>query len=328
MSGSIKLSPSGITFFAEDGVSVLESALNSDVCVSHSCLVGNCNECEARLLKGVVKSLTGEVIDTNDLDPVLMCQVVPYGDCEIEIEYFPELSKIKKCVIPAKVNTISFPSPDIAVVNFRLPPKAEFNYVPGQYLDLMFGGVKRSYSIANSPGTSFGIELHIRRVPDGAMSDRVFSQFKENTLVRFSGPVGTFFLRQSQNDIIFLATGTGFSPIKAMVENLISSGDQRKIYIYWGGRFKDDIYSNLPSLWSTQCDHIFFSPILSRENPDWDGRIGYVQDAVLEDFKSLAGKDVYACGSSSMIRDSRKAFEVVGLKRKNFYSDAFVASTN
>lgn len=328
MSSQITLSPSGIKFASDDGVSILQSALNHGVCISHSCTLGNCNECEVRLLSGAVKTLAGEPIDTSLSDRVLTCVSVAVGDCEIEAEYFPELSKIKRSVVAAKVDNITFPVPDIAVIQFRLPPNVVFDYLPGQYLELLFDGVRRSYSIANSKISTSGIELHIRRVAGGTMSEHVFTQFQKNTLVRFSGPVGTFFLRQSRNDLIFLATGTGFAPIKAMVEELISSQDPRKIFIYWGGRFREDIYSELPGLWSSQHDHVTFCPILSRENPGWKGRVGYVQHSVLADFKSFAGKDVYACGSELMINDARDALVAAGLDRKHFYSDAFVASTN
>ena len=193
---------------------------------------------------------------------------------------------------------------------------------------MSFDGVTRSYSIANSCTEAGGIELHIRKVHGGAMSEKVFSKMGENTLVRINGPIGTFFVRDSERPIIFLFGGTGYAPVKAMVEQLLEERSHRPIYIYWGAQKQTGFYSTLPDEWSNGNSNIKYIPVVSDVDPTWSGRSGFVHHAVLEDFADLQNFDVYACGSPLMIDAARKDFIERGLPEKQFYSDSFVASGN
>jgi CDP-4-dehydro-6-deoxyglucose reductase len=229
--------------------------------------------------------------------------------------------------LPAKVEEFRVVNNDVLIMTLRLPPTSSFVFLPGQYIDLNWRDRKRSYSIASSQIHEKKIELHIKKVDGGSFSDSLFSELKNDQLFRFYGPLGTFFLREGAGPVIFLCTGTGFAPVKSMVESLIESGSERSIFIYWGCRFLDSIYSELPFLWAEQHSNIKFIPVLSREeNTESSFEFGYVQQAVIKLHNDLHKFEVYGCGSEKMIHDAKKLLTFNGLNEDNFYSDAFVPS--
>ncbi|WP_104401017.1 FAD-binding oxidoreductase [Vibrio penaeicida] len=320
MSHNVKITPSDIIFQSEENV--LQDALDSDIVLEHSCMNGDCGVCETRLVEGKVENDKGEVIVGGS---ILTCKTRPLTDIVIEANFFPELAKLPQQTLPCKVSSISFPANDIAILRLRYPPSANFEYMAGQYLELIYKGVKRSYSIANIPDDTKEIELHIRKVSNGQMSDLIFDGLREGQLMRTEGPKGTFFVRPATRPLIFLATGTGIAPVKAMVEHLVHSRDERSITVYWGMRTPDEIYSEEFIQFTRLNKRIVFVPVLSR-SPEWDGRTGYVQNAVVEDVPNLEHHDVYACGSLSMIESSKCLFSNHKLPPKHFYSDAFTPS--
>jgi CDP-4-dehydro-6-deoxyglucose reductase len=257
---------------------------------------------------------------------VLTCCAKPSSDLELEADYHPELAEIKKATVPCKVDSIEFPADDVAVLKLRFPPAILFKYLPGQYIELIYNGLRRSYSIANFQAVSDGIELHIRRVPDGKFSEQVFAPLQSNELLRMEGPLGTFFVRKGKAPLIFLAGGTGFAPVKAMVEQLISEGSDREIHMYWGAQTVSGFYSDLALNWASKYSNIHYTPVLSGRDLTWEGRTGYVHRAVMEDFSGLSRYEVYACGSPIMIDAARSDFEKQGLHERSFYSDSFVPS--
>ncbi|GLT20420.1 CDP-6-deoxy-delta-3,4-glucoseen reductase [Vibrio zhanjiangensis] len=317
MQYKVTLAPSGVHYSSEDNL--LDDALAKNLMLEHSCKNGDCGVCEASVLSGQVLDQNGCVVTAGT---ILTCQSKPLSDVTLEAEFFPELAEIKQQTLPCKVSSISYPTKDIAVLKLRFPPTAKFEFIAGQYLDLMYKGIKRSYSIASSMSTSHEVELHIRNVPQGKMSEHIFSGIKDNQLMRIEGPKGTFFTRSSDRKLVFLATGTGIAPVKAMIERLVESGDTRKVMVYWGMRTPSELYcKDLENLIDKLSDALFI-PVLS-QSADWKGRKGYVQNAAIEDIKDLDNCDVYACGSVAMIESARELFSKHNLSKQHFYSDAF-----
>ena len=194
--------------------------------------------------------------------------------------------------------------------------------MPGQYLDLINGDVRRSYSIANAPRVDGKIELQIKRVEQGLMSKKLFTQTKENDLFRIEGPLGTFSYRDDgEENIILIATGTGIAPIKSLLESFLAVADTKNIFVLWGVRFKKDFYLDIESL----GDNFTYVPVLSGEDLHCSF-YGYVQQAVLSLDLDLDKSSVYACGSEFMINDARELLLTKGLAGKRFHSDAFVSS--
>ncbi|HCE2183340.1 FAD-binding oxidoreductase [Vibrio sp. Vb2133] len=317
MSYTIEIQPAGVHFQSENNL--LDDALAQSLPLDHSCKTGDCGACSAQVLSGQVQNEKGQTVTQGS---VLTCQSKALSDVVLKANYYPELTHIKTQTVPCKVAKVQYLTDDILSLTFRLPPTAQFEYLAGQYVDLSFQGVKRSYSIANACSALKQIELHIRKVPDGAMSGLLFGSVAENQLMRMEGPKGTFFVRDGDKPLVFIATGTGIAPVKAMVEQLISTDDQREVHIYWGMQYQSEIYCQELMSYSQQYANIHFTSVLSQESHP-QSECGYVQDIVIKNVAGLEFFEVYACGSVKMIEAAKALFIEHGLPSEAFLSDAF-----
>jgi CDP-4-dehydro-6-deoxyglucose reductase len=207
-------------------------------------------------------------------------------------------------------------------------------FIAGQHIEFILpDDVRRNYSIASKPSVDgvTMIEVHIRHVPGGLFSDHMLSKIKERELMKFEGPLGSFCLqRESQKPIIMVASGTGFAPLRAMIENAfdLKVDQARSITLYWGGRARRDLYrADLPEAWAAEHPNFRFVPVLSEPTPDcnWTGRTGLVHEAVLADLPDLSGHEVYACGAPVMVDAARRDFTARGgLPEDAFFADAFL----
>lgn len=318
----INIKPADIYYQSSVDTTLLDAALTNKLSLQYSCKKGTCGTCSADVLSGLVKNEDGRLVTSG---AVLTCSSYAQSDVTLNATYYPELANIECMTLPCKISKLNFVTDDIVVLTFRLPPTTTFNYLPGQYIDLIHGGIRRSYSIANAPSASKDIELHVRLLHDGEFS-QVIKHSTLNQLMRMEGPKGTFFVREAESPIIFLAGGTGFAPVKAMVEGLIANDSKREIYIYWGMPHSSSLYTDIASSWASEYEHIHYVPVISSDDNHWSGRRGFVHQAVLEDFQDLSKYHVYACGSPLMINAAQEAFLDNNLCKTHFYSDAFVPS--
>jgi CDP-4-dehydro-6-deoxyglucose reductase len=321
---------SGKTFTSTASESMLDAALKAGITLSYSCRTGRCGTCRAQLLSGATKALhdeSGLTVAEQEAGWVLTCTRQAVSDVSLDVDDLASLDLHAARMFPCRIQSMERLASDVLKVELRFPPGSGFRYTPGQYVDIIGpGGIRRSYSLANASRDDRAIELHVRQVGLGAMSDYWFDRASVNDLLRMNGPLGTFVLRDTVDaDLVFLATGTGIAPVKAMLESLcILAPDTRprSVRVYWGGRHPGDLYWDPRRL---PVD-IEYHAVLSRADADWTGRRGYVQHALLADVSSFERVSIYACGSDSMIRDARIALLAAGLPAKRFYSDAFVCS--
>ncbi len=262
-----------------------------------------------------------------DVGWILTCARSATSDVLLEVEDLGGVQLIAAHTWPCRIQALEKLASDVLRVVLRLPPTSDFNFYPGQYIDLIGpGGVRRSYSVANAPRADKLVDLHIRKVPGGALSAYWFGAAKINDLLRLHGPLGTFFLRASAGiHLAFLATGTGIAPVKAMLEGLAGLPQEAgpaSVTVYWGGRTVADLYWDSARVGLAHR----FVPVLSRAGAEWRGSCGYVQQALLADAPDLACTHVYACGSDAMIRGARAVLCAAGLPEHRFHSDAFVCS--
>lgn len=318
------------SFAAEPGKSLLDSAKAQGIVLEYSCRTGRCGVCKARLLSGETEVLQ-EQLELTDSEIsagyILTCCQGAVSDVELDIEDLGALADLQIKTMPCRLDSIEKVAADVVHVVLRTPPRSALFYLAGQYVDVIGKeGVRRSYSVANAPREDGKLDLYIRQVPDGAMSQYWFEHAQANDLLRLEGPLGTFSLRSTPaKNLVFLATGTGIAPVKAMLEALSANPDQaagKQIHVYWGGRIESDIY------WRPDFSHLdlTFTPVLSRAGDLWAGRTGHVQQVLLDDGIAMSDAVVYACGSETMIHSARDVLIGAGLPTKNFYSDAFVSS--
>jgi len=321
---------SGKQFSMEGGELLLNAASKAGVLLPYSCKTGRCGACKCKVISGITSSMQEET-GLTDIEKsegwILSCVRTSDSNLILEVEDLGAIALPPAKMLPCRISALDKLAPDVIRVLLRLPPTAEFRFIPGQYIDIIGpGGMRRSYSLANASFSNKVLELHIRAVPGGAMSDYWFHQARIDDLLRLNGPLGTFFLRDvADADLIFLATGTGIAPVKAILESICDlSFDQqpKSVTVVWGGRTRDDLYidtSKMPG------DHLFI-PVLSRAGSGWSGSVGYVQDVILSTKPDLGDAAVYACGSAEMIRDAKEVLVQAGLPQQRFYSDAFVCS--
>jgi CDP-4-dehydro-6-deoxyglucose reductase len=325
----IKLT-SGKSFNSYPKSTILDAVNADNIFIPYSCKTGRCSTCKCKVVSGSTIPLHKEtgLTDQEMADGwVLSCVRSAETDVVIEVDDLGGLKLPVAKTFPCRIREIIRLTPDVVRVLLRLPPTADFHFIPGQYIDIIgANGLRRSYSLANSTFSDKVLELHIRAVEGGAMSQYWFNQAKPNDLLRLNGPLGTFFLRETANiDLIFLATGTGIAPVKAMLESIIFLTHEKQpktVTVLWGGRNAQDLYLNVADF---PGNHIYI-PVRSRANEGWSGAIGYVQDVLVDLVPNLSNAKVYACGSDNMIRSAKKRVVEAGLPAKHFYSDAFVSS--
>lgn len=323
----------GGSFQTLEDESLLDAALRHGVNLPYSCRTGRCNTCRCRLVEGQT-SLRHDELGLTDAEKqagwILSCARRAVTDVVVQAQDLGMTVLPPRKTMPCRIDALSLCAPDVMRVLLRLPPSSDFAFLPGQYIEIIGPqGLRRSYSIANSTAQGRQLELHIRAVQQGVLSRYWFEQAKVGDLLRLYGPLGTFFMRPAANwDVIFLATGTGIAPVKAMLEALILvegvPQQIRSVSVYWGGRTLSDLY------WPGLSDYngIRYVPVLSRADASWPGERGHVQDCALQDFVRFDQTVVYACGSEAMIRSAFSALSQAGLPPERFYADAFVCSAS
>lgn len=336
----VTLQPSGHAFEVAEDQTILRAGLDAGYSMPYSCRQGVCRTCRGTIREGQVDY--GEVHPTYlpESDKAqgyaLLCQAKPRSDLIIEVKELEGLAGIRVRVVPCRVAKIDRPAPDVTVLNVRLPMNENMMFLAGQYVDfLLKDGKRRSYSIASKPSVEgvTAIELHIRHTPGGAFTDYVFGALKERELLRFEGPLGSFYLRQdSTKPIVMVASGTGFAPIKGMIESAMEKGllEQRPITLYWGCRSRRDLYMlELAESW--KHPNFRFVPVLSEPTPEcaWTGRTGFVHRVVMEDLPDLSGYQIYACGAPVMVEAARADFSAkCALPAEEFFADSFLTEAD
>ncbi len=338
MSLHISVLPSGRSFPAEPGEAILAAGIRAGVGLPYGCKDGACGSCKCRKLEGTVvlgphqsKALSAEE-EANGF--ILTCCGVPHSDVVLESRQVTDESAFPIRKMPTREIALEKKSHDVMLVKLQLPANDTFRYHAGQYIEFILqGGTRRSYSMGNAPHNGPGIELHVRHMPGGKFTDHVFHSMKEKEILRIEGPYGSFFLREdSDKPIILLASGTGFAPIKAVIEQLQFKDITRPATLYWGGRRPSDLYMDE---WvrarMAEMPTLAYVPVVSDALPEdaWSGRTGFVHRAVLQDFPDLSGHQVYACGAPVVVDSARADYtRLAGLSADEFYADAFTTEAD
>jgi CDP-4-dehydro-6-deoxyglucose reductase len=327
---NIKLK-NGKSFNCDSNTTIFEAAKNAGIVLEHSCLTARCRSCVVQVETGSTKDKLDDLVLTLEEKSnnwTLSCNSIPTSDLVIDLEDLGDIQIFDKKIIPAKIQAISKLNDSVIEVSLRLPPNSNFGYNSGQYVNITKGTIKRSYSVANAYRESGVLTFLIKKYENGLMSNYWFDEAKENDLLRIEGPIGSFFLRKTEaENIIFLATGTGVAPVKAILESITDSPNNfsdKKILIIFGARNESDIFWQPNEL--NEVSNLKYIPVLSRASEDWKGESGYVQDILIKQNIPLENAQVYACGSNTMIESAKKLLIEKGLNKTNFFSDAFVAT--
>ncbi|MDZ4102825.1 MAG: CDP-6-deoxy-delta-3,4-glucoseen reductase [Hydrogenophaga sp.] len=341
MTFTITVEPSGRTFSAQPDEAMLAAGIRQGIGLPYGCKDGACGSCKCKLVSGSVvhgvhqsKALSA---DEEAAGYVLTCCGVAQSDVVIESRQVTEIGAFPIKKMPVRVSALERASHDVMVLRLQLPASDAFQYHAGQYVEfLLRDGDRRSYSMANAPHTQSAqpsLELHVRHMPGGKFTDHVFGAMKEKDILRIEGPYGSFFLREdSTKPMVLLASGTGFAPIKAIIEHMQFKGITREATLYWGGRRPADLYQ---SAWIeaklAEMPNLRYVPVVSNALPDdaWTGRTGFVHEAVLQDLPDLSGHEVYACGAPIVIDSAKRDYLAhAGLPEEAFFADSFTSAAD
>ncbi len=341
MTFTVTLQPSGRSFQVEREEPVLQAAIREGVGLPYGCKDGACGSCKSRLVEGRVihgahqqKALSTE---EESAGLMLTCCAAAQTDLVIEARNVVGAGDFPPRKMPCRVTSLERPAPDVAILRLQLPANEVFRYRAGQYVEFILrDGSRRSYSMANAAHTqaeSPGIELHIRHMPGGKFTDHVFGAMQAREILRLEGPFGSFFLREdSTRPMVLLASGTGFAPLKAIIEHLEHTHSERPAVLYWGCRIRADLYlHDWAEQAATRLPWLRFIPVLSdaQEADAWSGRTGLVHEAVMADLPDLSGHQVYACGAPMMVESARRDLVArCGLPADEFHADAFTSEAD
>ncbi|WP_374585642.1 CDP-6-deoxy-delta-3,4-glucoseen reductase [Pseudoduganella sp.] len=337
MSFQITVQPSGHQFSCEEDETVLAAAMRAGIGLPYGCKNGACSSCKGKVVSGSVSHKAHQRRALSEEEEAggmsLFCCAVPHSDLVLEAREVAGSGDYPIKKMPTRVNALEKMAPDVMVLTLQLPANETFQYKAGQYLEfLLRDGKRRAYSIATAPDGG-PITLHIRHMPGGLFTDQVFSTMKERDILRFEGPLGTFFVRDdSDKPMVLLASGTGFAPIKAIVEHERASGSQRPMTLYWGGRRPQDLYMDaLCRQWAQEIPNFSYVPVVSDALPEenWSGRTGFVHQAVIDDLPDMSGHQVYACGAPIVVESAKRDFvKLCKLPQDEFFADAFTSEAD
>jgi CDP-4-dehydro-6-deoxyglucose reductase len=338
MTFQVTVQPSGRQFSCDEGETVLAAAIRTGVGLPYGCKNGACGTCKGKLISGEVthgahqeKALP---VAEEHNGYSLFCCAVPHSDIVIEAREVLGAGEFPIKKLPTRVAKLDKVSDDVMIVSLQLPATEKFQYRAGQYIEfLLKDGKRRSYSMANAPQLAEQVTLHVRHMPGGLFTDHVFNTMKERDILRFEGPLGTFFLREdSDKPMVLLASGTGFAPIKALVEHAVHEKIARPMVLYWGGRRPKDLYMHeLCEEWARTIPNFKYIPVISEAKPEdhWNGRTGFVHRAVIDDLPDLSGHQVYACGTPIMVDSANRDFVALcNLPEEEFYADSFTSEAD
>ncbi|MBS0558063.1 MAG: 2Fe-2S iron-sulfur cluster binding domain-containing protein [Proteobacteria bacterium] len=327
---TVTLQGSGKQFAVAEDESVLDAARRAGLALPYSCLSGVCGSCKATLVSGDCHYPHNPPRALNAAEvahrQVLLCQAVPRSDLVVAAREVASVAAMPKRILDLAVLDKRLLAPDVMRLRLAPPHGASLNRLPGQYLDVLLPeGKRRAFSIANAPHTGREIELHVRHVAGGDFTRHVFADLEVGATLRVEGPLGTFVPREdSERPLLFVAGGTGFAPVKALIEHFLHLGTRRAMTLYWGARNEAELYlRNLPEIWTTVAPSLRFVPVISEDTTDSGARRGLVHAAVLEDHPDLSTFDVYMSGPPALIDAGRRAFVAAGLPEDRLFYDSF-----
>ena len=338
MTFQITVQPSGHQFSCEADETVLSAAIRAGVGLPYSCKSGACSSCKGKIVSGNVQHKPYQARSLTEDEAAagysLLCCAVPQGDLVVQAREVAGSSDYPIKKMPSRVTTIEKVAPDVVVLTLQLPASERLHYRAGQYIEILLRDNKRrSYSMASAPADGGPVTLHIRHMPGGLFTDQVFGTMKERDILRFEGPMGTFFLREdSDKPVVLLASGTGFAPLKAIVEHMINEQSPRPITLYWGARRPHDLYMDaLCRQWAADLPQFTYVPVVSEALPEdaWSGRTGFVHQAVMTDLPDMSAYQVYACGAPIVVESANRDFvQLCQLPADEFYADAFTTEAD
>jgi CDP-4-dehydro-6-deoxyglucose reductase len=310
MAAQVKVLPSGEEFFVEGGDTILEAALRGGIPLAYGCSSGNCGSCRARVVSGEVAQVRPHEFklsaEARARGVALMCSYTAVTDLVIEADVAQRAADIPPQSIEAEVRSVEFPTADVAVVHLQTPRRSRLRFMAGQRVRLTFGqSLAAELPVASCPCEDRHLEFHVRRLPGNAFADHVFRGLPPGEAVRVDGPHGEFVLNPaSTRALLLVAFGTGFAPIKGLMEHAMALENAPAIHLIWVAARESGLYlPNLARAWADALDNFDFTPLIAGGDLEASAQrqqqvVARLLGKALERFDGLAQMDAYVAGPS------------------------------
>lgn len=331
MPHTVSVSGSDVAFAVEPTETILDAALRLGLPAPYGCKTGHCGACRAHLNSGRIDYAAEPLALSpaeRDAGLVLLCEARARSDVELDMQLLARDGHLRARNLPARINGRSQLAHDVWALRLQVPKAKPFDFLPGQYVDFLLpNGERRSFSLAAPPNPDNELLMQLRKVPGGSFVQHVVDELDDCAVLRIQGPLGGFFLREAPDrPAVFIAGGTGFAPIRAMLMQALDAGETKPLHLYWGVRARRDLYeAELAQRWADAHPNVQFTPVLSEPDPEdaWSGRTGFVHLAVAEDYPDCSGLDVYISGPPILVESAKRDLGQQGLKPERTFYDAF-----
>jgi CDP-4-dehydro-6-deoxyglucose reductase len=332
MAYTVSLANREVRFSVEDGETVLGAGLRQGLVLPFGCQSGGCGSCRVRCVSGsVIYPFDPPALSPSEIDAgyVLMCLARPASDLVLDLHQPAQLEHLRPRQLPVRVLDKQMLAHDVIGLRLKLPSAGDglgFRWLAGQYLDFLLpDGRRRSFSIANAWAPEVPLELHLRITPGGRFAQYVQNEMPERTILRIEGPLGAFYLREdSERPALLMAGGTGFAPIKAMIEEALRHKLAKPLHLFRGVRARRDLYlDELAQDWARLYPDFRYTPVLSEPDADWTGETGFVHEALLRAYPRLDRHEAYLSGPPVMVQAGKRAFTAAGLDADHLFYDSF-----
>jgi benzoate/toluate 1,2-dioxygenase reductase component len=320
----------GVTRFitCRDDQTVADASYRQRINIPLDCRDGACGTCKALCESGNYDG--GTYID-DALPPdeaaagyVLPCSMRPRSDLVLQIASTSDVAKTKAASYTGTLTQLDRLSTSTVAIGVEIPNRAELTFLPGQYVNIAVPGTDqtRSYSFSNAPHEE-RLTFLVKLTPGGAMSEYLSSRASVGDTISFTGPNGSFFLRETDRPVLLLAGGTGLAPVLSMLRTMRGSSSRRKAHLIYGVSTDEDLVA-LDEISAIASDlngftweHCVSDPRSTAEHK------GYVTGLI--EPKHLYDGDVavYLCGPPPMVESVRTHVTQAGIEPTGFYYEKF-----
>ncbi|HSW52149.1 MAG TPA: 2Fe-2S iron-sulfur cluster-binding protein, partial [Sulfuricaulis sp.] len=322
MTAHVRLVPGQREFFVEGSDTILDAALRAGISLRYGCSNGNCGLCKARVVSGKTLPMRHFDYVFSDAEKaqgyVLLCSHTAVTDLEIEAPRIGGAQDIPGQQIATRVKKIESLGEDMALLHLQTPRTKRLQFLAGQAVTLeTANGAEADYPVASCPCDDRNLQFHVRRLPGNRFADYVFKKLKNGDIVALAGPKGEFTLNEeSPRSLIFLAHGTGFAPIKSLIEHAMARDVAETLHLYWASGDGGHYLNNLCRSWTDALDNFHYTPLVADA-----AKSTAALKQITKDHPDLDGFDIYAAGPEAFLASVKKY-----LRDNNFPEHQLVTS--
>jgi benzoate/toluate 1,2-dioxygenase reductase subunit len=321
----------GVTRFVEgrDGETVADASYRSRINIPLDCRDGVCGTCKSFCESGEYE--LGDYVpdeamteDEEQAGYVLTCQTFPQSDLVIKIPVTSDIAKAGVSAHAGQITAIDQVSETTAYFSIALENRGALGFLPGQYVNIVIPGTDqtRSYSFSSGPQAD-EVAFLLRNTPTGALSTYLRERAKVGDRVEFTGPLGSFYLREVKRPVLLLAGGTGLAPFLSMLEKIGTSGTEQPVHLVYGVTNDADLVRvDELEQYAKQLPNLTFTCCVADEACSYPNK-GYVTRYIEPQHVNGGDVDVYLCGPPPMVDAVRKWLESQGIAPLNFYYEKF-----